>query len=269
MELTTGGAMRNHELNYGDIGLGLSTPFGFKVAGFQFGTSFGAGIPLSKMSRFMGKITGLSGSLGGSRKFGKVGVSLGIGLSSSLYTERLRTVSVSEGRSFIDSAGNEITPMNQICRSEELVVDGAGAVTGCQVPGVNGGVNLTSNIGVSYKLNDKIGLSASLALINSFKDYAMPQDEFTPDNATTGVGRSDMTSGSIGMSYGYSKSLRFGLAMASTQPALFWSPNDVADENGNISEAREGSWYPNFPWWDFRTPGNNFSSFSGSVSYSF
>ena len=26
-------------------------------------------------------------------------------------------------------------------------------------------------------------------------------------------------------------------AMASTQPALFWSSNDVADENGNVNEA--------------------------------
>ena len=47
MELTTGGSMRNHELNYGDIGMSLSTPLGFKAFGFGVGTRFCASIPVS------------------------------------------------------------------------------------------------------------------------------------------------------------------------------------------------------------------------------
>ena len=269
MELTTGGAMRNHELNYGDIGLSMPLPIGFKAFGFGFGTSLSAGIPVSKASRFMGKITGLRLGLAGSRKFGKLGVSLSTGVARGFYTERLRSVSVSDGREFVDSNGNTLTPYNQICRDEELVTSGAGEVTGCRIAGVNGGLSVSSSIGLSYKASDKLSASASLAFINSFKDYAMPIDQYSAANASAGIGRSDMTSGSLSLGYSYSKKVRMGLSMSSTQPALFWASNDVADDNGNITEAREGSWYPNFPWWDFRTPGNNYSSFSGSVSYSF
>ena len=270
MELTTGGSMRNHELNYGDIGLGFGLPLGFKALGFSFGTSLRAGIPVSKTSRFLGKITGLSAGLSGSRKLGsKLSLSVGTSLASSLYTERVRSVAITEGRSFVDSNGNTLTPNNQICRSEELITTGSGEVTGCRVAGVNGGFNITSSVALSYKASKKLSASMSLALINSFKDYALPIDEYSSSFAQGGIGRSDLSSGSIGLSYGYSKKLRMGLSMASTQPALFWSSNDTTNENGNVTQASEGTWLPNFPWWDFRTPGNNYSSFSGSVSYSF
>ena len=270
MELTTGGSMRNHELNYGDIGLGFGLPLGFKALGFSFGTSLRAGIPVSKTSRFLGKITGLSAGLSGSRKLGsKLSLSVGTSLASSLYTERIRSVAITEGRSFVDSNGNTLTPNNQICRAEELITTGSGEVTGCRVAGVNGGFNITSSVALSYKASKKLSASMSLALINSFKDYALPIDEYSSSFAQGGIGRSDLSSGSIGLSYGYSKKLRMGLSMASTQPALFWSSNDITNENGNVTQASEGTWLPNFPWWDFRTPGNNYSSFSGSVSYSF
>jgi len=270
MELTTGGSMRNHELNYGDIGLGFGLPLGFKALGFNFGTSLRAGIPVSKTSRFLGKITGLSLGLAGNRKLGsKLSLSIGTGVSRSLYTERIRSVNITEGRSFIDRNGNTLTPNNQICRSEELMTTGSGEVTGCRVAGVNGGFNITSSAALSYKASKKLSASVSLAFINSFKDYALPIDEYSSSYAQGGFGRSDLTSGSIGLSYAYSKKLRMGLSMASTQPALFWSSNDTTNENGNVTQSSEGTWLPNFPWWDFRTPGNNFSSFSGSVSYSF
>ena len=270
MELTTGGSMRNHELNYGDIGLGFGLPLGFKALGFTFGTSLRAGIPVSKSSRFLGKITGLSAGLSGSRKLGsKLSLSLGTSVARSLYTERIRSVAITEGRSFVDSNGNTLTPRNQICRAEELITTGSGEVTGCRVAGVNGGFNITSSAAVSYKASKKLSASVSLALINAFKDYALPIDEFSSSNAQGGIGRSDLTSGSLSVSYGYSKKLRMGLAMSSSQPALFWSSNDTTNENGHVTESSEGTWLPNFPWWDFRTPGNNYSSFSGSVSYSF
>ncbi|MEE2835843.1 MAG: hypothetical protein VYB65_07500 [Myxococcota bacterium] len=270
MELTQGGSMRNHELNYGDIGLRFGLPFGFKALGFSVGTSLSAGIPVSKVSRFLGKVTGVSAGLSASRKLGeKLSLSLGSSVSSSLYTERARTVSVSEGRSFVDRNGNTLTPNNQICRADELITSGAGEVTGCRVAGVNGGFNLTTSAALSYKASKKLSATASLALINSFKDYSLPIDEFSSTYAQGGIGRSDLTSGSLSVGYSYSKKLRLGLSMASTQPALFWSSNDTVDENGNVTQSAEGSWMPNFPWWDFRTPGNNYSSFSGSVSYSF
>ena len=262
--------MRNHELNYGDIGLGLGLPLGFKALGFTFGTSLRAGIPVSKTSRFLGKITGLSAGLAGSRKLGsKLSLSISTSLASSLYTERIRSVEITEGRSFIDGSGNRLTPNNQICRAEELITTGSGEVTGCRVAGVNGGFNITSSVAVSYKASKKLSASMSLAFINSFKDYALPIDEYSSSFAQGGIGRSDLTSGSIGLSYSYSKKLRMGLSMASLQPALFWSSNDTTNENGNVTQSSEGTWLPNFPWWDFRTPGNNYSSFSGSVSYSF
>ena len=270
MELTTGGSMRNHELNYGDIGLSFGLPLGFKALGFAFGTSLRAGIPVSKTSRFLGKITGLNVGLSGSRKLGsKLSLRIGTSLASSLYTERVRSVTITEGRSFIDSNGNTLTPNNQICRAEELLTTGSGEVTGCRVAGVNGGFNITTSVALSYKASKKLSASMSLALINSFKDYALPIDEYSSSYAQGGIGRSDLSSGSIGLSYGYSKKLRMGLSMASTQPALFWSSNDTTNENGNVTQSSEGTWLPNFPWWDFRTPGNNYSSFSGSVSYSF
>ena len=270
MELTQGGSMRNHELNYGDIGLRFGLPFGFKALGFSVGTSLSAGIPVSKVSRFLGKVTGVSAGLSASRKLGeKLSLSLGSSVSSSLYTERARTVSVSEGRSFVDRNGNTLTPNNQICRADELITSGAGEVTGCRVAGVNGGFNLSTSAALSYKASKKLSATASLAVINSFKDYSLPIDEFSSTYAQGGIGRSDLTSGSLSVGYSYSKKLRLGLSMASTQPALFWSSNDTVDENGNVTQSAEGSWMPNFPWWDFRTPGNNYSSFSGSVSYSF
>jgi hypothetical protein len=218
----------------------------------------------------MGKVTGLSLGLSGSRKLGsKLSLAIGTSVSRGLYTERARTVTVNEGREFVDRNGNTLTPYNQICRTEEMVQNGSGEVTGCRIPGLNGGVSLTSSVSVSYKVSKKIGASASLALINSFKDYTLPVDQFASTYASNGVGRSDLTSGSLGLSYKYSKKVRLGFSMSSAQPALFWSSNDVVDDNGNVTEARPGSWYPNFPWWDFRTPGNNFSRFSASASYSF
>ena len=48
MELTQGGSMRNHELNYGDIGLRFGLPFGFKALGFS---SARPAASVSKVSR--------------------------------------------------------------------------------------------------------------------------------------------------------------------------------------------------------------------------
>ncbi len=270
MELTTGGVMRNHELNYGDIGLTLNIPTKLSLFGFRSRASFGAGIPVSKVSRFMGKMTGVSGTFGGTRKFGeKWRVSLGASVSRAIYTERARTVTMNEGREFIDSAGNTLTPYNQICRAEEVMKDPSGAVTGCLVSGVNGSFGVTSFVTVIYSPSKKWSYSLATVLIQSFKDHSLPSDQFTSSYANTGIGRSELTQGSLGVGYKYSKRLNFTLRTSSRQPALFWSSNDVVDENGNVTEARPGSWYPNFPWWDFRTPGNNFSSFSLDASYSF
>ena len=262
--------MRNHELNYGDIGLSLGTPLGFKVLGFGFRTSFSASIPVSKVSRFMGKISGLGVSLTGSRKFNaKWSMLLSTGLSRGLYTERIRTVSVSEGRSFIDSNGNTLTPYNQICRAEEMIVNSGGETSGCRIAGVNGGIGLSTAASLKHTISKEWAVLLSAVLSNSFKDYTLPNDQFTSSYATTGIGRSDTSVGSFGVSYKHDKKFGFYLGVNTAQPALFWSSNDTADASGNVTAAQPGTWYPNFPWWDFRTPGNNYSAFQFDASYKF
>ncbi|HBU48951.1 MAG TPA: hypothetical protein DEB46_11640 [Myxococcales bacterium] len=262
-ELTTGGATRNHETTYGDIGLSFGLPWRTKVAGFDLGMGLGASLPVSMASRFSNKITGLSlsGSASkGGMLDGKLNFSWGIGLSRGIYAEFQRTRDITSGNTFVDGEGNEITPMLCIPRSEEQVLDASGELAGCVVPGVNGGVNLSNSLSLSYKLSKKSRLSVGLSLINSFKTYAMPQDEFTAENAVSGYGRMDMTGGSLGYSYSYSDKLSLSLRAGSTQPALYYSVEGEGMES-------TGSWRPNFPFWDFRTPGNNYSSFSGSISY--
>ncbi|MBM66015.1 MAG: hypothetical protein CMH55_07270 [Myxococcales bacterium] len=262
-ELTTGGATRNHETNYGDIGLSFGLPFRAKVAGFNVGVGVGASLPVSMASRFSNKITGLSlsGSASkGGMMGGKLSFSWGLGLSRGIYGEFQRTRNLTTGEPFIDGEGNEITPMLCIPRAEEQVLDPSGELEGCVVPGVNGGINLSNSFSFSYTLSKKSRLSLGLSLINSFKTYAMPEDEFTPVNAVPGYGRMDMTGGSLGYSYSYSKKLSLSLRAGSTQPALYYRVEGEGLES-------TGSWRPNFPFWDFRTPGNNYSSFSGSVSY--
>jgi hypothetical protein len=263
MELTRGGAMRNHELNYGDIGLSLSIPVKTKVLGFGLSAGLAGGLPISKASRFMGKITGLSGRLGASRKLGdKLSLSMGVSLSSSFYGEGQRTRNVQDSRPLTDRDGDEVATTGLLCRADELLTDAAGDVTGCQVAGVNGGVNLSTNVGISYTLSKKLSASLGLALINSFKTYSLPIDEYSSPYASGGMGRSDMSSGSLGLSYRYSKKVNMGFSLSSTQPALFYG---VRDSGGEF----DGGWLPNFPWWNFRTPGDNYSSMSASVSASF
>jgi hypothetical protein len=263
MELTTGGAMRNHELNYGDIGLSLSIPVKLKLLGFGLSAGVSGGLPISKASRFMGKVTGLSGRMGATRKLGdKLRLSMGVSLSSSFYTEAQRSRNVQDSRPLTDRDGDEVATTGLLCRADELLTDAAGDVTGCQVAGVNGGVNLSSNVGLSYTVSKKLSASLGIALINSFKTYSLDIDEHSSPYASGGLGRSDMTSGSLGLSYRYSKKVGVGLSLSSTQPALFYN---VRDEGGTFA----GGWLPNFPWWNFRTPGDNYSSISASVSASF
>ena len=262
-ELTTGGATRNHETTYGDIGLSFGLPWRTQLAGFNLGMGLGASLPVSMASRFSNKITGLSLSGSASKAGmlgGKLNFSWGVGLSRGIYGEFRRTRDITSGEPFVDGEGNEITPMLCIPRAEEQILDASGELAGCVVPGVNGGINLSNSFSFSYTLSKKSRLSLSLSLINSFKTYAMPDDEFTPDNAVAGYGRMDMTGGSLGYSYSYSDKLSLSLRAGSSQPALYYSVEGEGMES-------TGAWRPNFPFWDFRTPGNNYSSFSGSVSY--
>lgn len=262
-ELTTGGATRNHETNYGDIGLSFGLPWKTKVAGFGVGVGLGASIPVSMASRFSNKITGISASLSASKGGmlgGKLSFNYGLGVSGGIYEEFQRTRDITTGQGFTDNNGNEITPMLCIPRGEEAVTDASGELRGCVVPGVNGGINISNSFSFGYKINKKQRLSLRLGLITSLKTYAMPDDEFTAENAVPGYGRMDMTSGSLGWSYAHSKKVSLSLSASSSQPALHYHV-----EGEGIDST--GSWRANFPFWDFRTPGNNYSSFSGSISY--
>lgn len=123
------------------------------------------------------------------------------------------------------------------------------------------GATLTSEFSVfnrlmaSFIINDEWSISLILDIQNAWTyrgAVSSSRDQYTSENAKTGRGQSDITAGTIDISYQPFKHVGFSLGMTSTQPAF------TAD-NKSLR----------FPFFDFSSEGNNFTQFYFEVQVTY
>lgn len=100
-----------------------------------------------------------------------------------------------------------------------------------------------NTLGLSYSFFENWSASATLLVVNSFK-YTQPLSDAYSSPYASATGQADMTSGVLDLSYQVNPHLALSLGVSSAQPAR------TADNQ-----------FWRFPFFDFVTPGNNFSAF--------
>ena len=100
-----------------------------------------------------------------------------------------------------------------------------------------------NTLNASYSFLQRWSFSASLMMINAFK-YTQPLSDQYSSPYASATGQSDITSGSLDLSYQATEHLAFSFGVSSTQPLR------TADNR-----------FLRFPFYDFMSPANNFSAF--------
>jgi len=113
-------------------------------------------------------------------------------------------------------------------------------------------MSMGHRFGVSYSILDQLKFSVGFGFSDAWtydNGSITQEDEFTAENADTGRGHSQMTNGSIGLSYTPFRYLTASLSLSSSQP---WK---TADNQGY-----------RFPFFDFEGTANNFTNIRFGLS---
>lgn len=214
----------------GDISLIASVPQIYRepVTGISLGASLSAYAPISMQSRSANLVTALRPGLNVSWSW--AGLRLGYGLfyrqNFNTTTNRTQNINALPSSLLYRSGGAEDLGSGEIAlgsrNTQRLVYN---------------------SLNASYSFLEKWTASASLMLINTFKYSQSLSDQYSSPYASA-TGQSDITSGGLDLSYQATEHLAFSIGVSSMQPAR------TADNK---------SW--RFPFYDFVTPGNNFSAF--------
>lgn len=209
--LTPTGINRRYEGRFSDIGLGLGygNIYTIPVAEIGIGASFGLSVPVSEISRFEGLVTATDLGLSLSRGFGLFSLSYGFGVSKNFHRYTTQTVNLDRRR--------DLDVLFRTGSAEE-VAENRVAIDSGVLP--EWGVSNSLSFGVRWF---ETGLSSSLSfsLADSFSyavDSLTERDEFTPDFAVVGRGRSQSMSGSIGLNYSFLQYFSAGMSLTTGGP---------------------------------------------------
>jgi hypothetical protein len=227
-----------------------------EALGLAFGFSGGLLLPVSLASRFQGQITTLT--LGASGTWSFKGFSAGASFSPNfpVVVPALANAITDDDQRPLQGSGSEVLiPKGCILRDPSERENFACG----SLPNL---VSFFSSAWVSYALFEgMLSFNAGLTSINTFRNYVQPQDEFTPvwrdldgaESTTTRlVGSSDLTGGSLSVSYSPAKWFTLSGGTSSFQP--------LRDASGNGLR---------FPFWDFVSPRNNFSTLFVDTTFSY
>jgi hypothetical protein len=245
------GAVRPYDTNFGDVGFSLSwMPQTFEdgkskpwmlPGGIISSVGLSSSLPTSRASQFQTKITNLGTSLSLSRQ----------GLFDGLMT---LSYSFSFNKNFhrYASATREIDPtVNPLFR-----IGGAEDLGGGEIATTaqNSSFSLRNGLTAAFSIGDRWYAAVAYSLSHSWKYYDAPIDEFSSDYAKAGRGRSDNQWGSIGVSYALTESGQTAIsAQVYTGSPVFTADNKTL----------------RFPFFDFRSLPDNYSSFSLGLSHDF
>lgn len=202
--------------------------------------SFSAVLPTSLYSQRASLYTSLKGSLSVSRRVAGFSFSYTFGAKKNFheYTQPvLREEDLSDFSTYGRIGGAEMV-------AEGLIASG----------GNNVSFGFTNVLGVSYKLTQEFSASLSFAYITSFiyKDY--DDDDYTSENASSSKDYRDMINGGLRVSYTHKKYdfMTVTLGIDTTQPP----------KSSNNDGFR-------FPFFDFKSSANNFTSFYLDIAVNF
>ena len=213
-----------------DISLIASLPqiFHEEVTGITLGASLSAYAPISMQSREANLVTALRPGLNLSWSW--AGLRLGYGLFYKQYfhttTNRTQNVAALPNSLLFRSGG-----------AEDL---GDGEIA---IGSRNTQSAVYNSMNASYTFLDKWSTSVSLMVVSAFKYTQALSDQYSSPYASA-TGQSDMTSGGLDLSYQATEHLAFSIGVSSLQPLR-------SADNKSLR----------FPFYDFVTPGNNFSAF--------
>lgn len=232
-----------NQLMWSDTGLSVAYPgLGFEDLGINFLLTGGASLPISLASRQQGRLTGLSA--GGQVSWTYAPWSLNVFGGASVNYNVLVPALAARGalddvRPYQDRHGGTLIPSSCVRRSAEELGNYACSV----IPSI-GGYNVRAGGGWST-LDGQLSFAATVALLQQFSAFLGPDDQYTPPNAQTGLQQRDVfTTGVLSATYIPVQWFALTVGTQTFQP-LYTSRRDGVRV---------------FPFWDFTSAANNFST---------
>lgn len=241
-----------NQLMWSDMGLQVAYP-GFRLPdlGLGFVLNAGASLPISMASRQQGRLTGLSAGAQVNWGYTPWGISVFAGASGNynvLVPSLASRGALDDVRPLEDRHQGTIIPSSCVRRSAEELGNYA-----CSVIPSLGGYNVRG--GASWStLGGQLSFNATVALMQQFSAFIGPDDELTPPNAQTGLQQRDVfTTGVLQATYVPVSWFLLTVGTQTFQP-LYTSRRDGIRV---------------FPFWDFTSMANNYSSIFLDTTFMF
>ncbi len=242
------GAARPYDTVMGDIAVGMNWSLRHDDAqgkhvpvelpgGFRLGAGLSLTLPTSRSSRYQNKYTALSPSLSLSRPrlfSGHLSLAYSVGVVKNFNRTTNAGIESSDGTALARPTGPELLGTQVLTSS------------------VNTSFAIRNLVSASASFDDHWSLSVMYLLLNNFKYYDAPCDQYTSIHATCGRGRSDTQVGIVSLGYDFDGHTSLSLN------ALTASPPFSADNKSY-----------RFPLFDFRSTTDNYSSVSAEVQFAF
>jgi hypothetical protein len=245
------GAVRPYDSSFGDVILTLAySPritnaegkrVPIRLGGFNLGTNLTLSVPTSRASRFQGRITTLAPSIAMNRRglFGGVmDLTLAFAFSKNFNTYTVPVVEADAGTALARPDGPELLAGGSL---------------------VAAGGSLTSHlfrttVAANFNLPKGFSLGVTYLLFNAFRYQSFDADRYTSPYARTGTGRVDFQWGVLSLSRNLDEAGHFtGTLLTYTASPPFSLDNKTF----------------RFPFWDFRSLADNYTTVGAELSYSF
>jgi hypothetical protein len=204
----------------------------------QIGLSFGvnAVLPTSRAARYQGLYTQLLPNASLSRLFGKLSVSYNFGFFKNFNKYTSAVVPRDE--------------FPQLARPNGAESLGSFVATGQNLSSFG----FRNILGVGYQISGRLSASVSTILFEGYRYYGPEQDQYTGRYAKSGRGRGESLWGIVSVSYALDEAGKTNLSLTSFTAA----PPKTADNKSF-----------RFPFWDFRSLADNYSSLGLELSRAF
>ena len=236
-----GGSNGQYEFRWADSNIGLSRNiWSYKDGGFKvsFDADLSFALPTSTASINSKLYTTISPSLAASIKFHKLLFAYGIAYGHSFHKYTSITYDPSEVDVLSRSTGNELIGSHDIA-----------------IGGVLSEIELANEFALGYQFIPQLGLTIGFGFIDVWtydNGTITKDDEFVNPNAKVGRGHSQLSQGSVMLTYNPHKWVTLQLAMVSTQP---WKTAD----NKTLR----------FPWFDTVSPSKNYTKFIFGAAFQY
>ncbi len=232
-----------NQIMWSDTGLSVAYgELGFPDLGISFLLTGGASLPISLASRQQGRLTGLSagGQVNWTYEPWALSLFTGASLNYNVIVSALAARSaLQDVRPYEDRGFGTLTPSSCVRRAAEELGNYA-----CSVIPSLGGYNVRAGAGWST-LDGQLSFNSTVALLQQFSAYFGPDDQYTPPNAQKGLQQRDVfTTGVISASYVPVSWFALTVGTQTFQPLY--------------TSTRKGVRV--FPFWDFTSAANNYSS---------